>query len=85
MIETNTYVYIGFLVTRPPVAYLGWGYPDGSDDYTDMFRLQVGEPVSGPSGVCQELNDGVFTREYSAGVATLDCNSYTATLPFEKL
>jgi hypothetical protein len=31
----------GFLVSRPPVAYLGWGWESGDDKWDDIFLLQV--------------------------------------------
>jgi hypothetical protein len=45
-----------------------------------MFMLDVGEP----QGLCSEAA-GVFSRKYSKGTATLDCNlnAFVATLDFE--
>ena len=71
----------GFLVTRPPVAYLGWGWESGDEKWDDIFLLQVGTPL----GLCEEISEGVFQRRYSLGIASLDCNSWTASLPFPSL
>jgi hypothetical protein len=43
-----------------------------------MFLLQAGEPL----GLCTQPSPGVFQRVWSLGVASLDCNAYTADLPF---
>ena len=43
-----------------------------------MFLLQAGEPL----GLCTQPSPGVFKRVWSLGVASLDCNAYTADLPF---
>ena len=67
-----------FLITRPPYGFLGWGWQSGDEKWDDIFYLQAGEPL----GLCQETAPGVFSREWSLGTATLDCNSYTASLPF---
>lgn len=72
-----------FLVVRPAVAYLGWGWegiPVLNDDakWHPIFRLDVGEPA----GSCQQERPGVFSRRWSKGKATLDCNSWASTLHF---
>ena len=38
--DTNQTV-ASFIVTRPPVAYLGWGWESGDDKWNDIFLLQV--------------------------------------------
>ena len=70
-----------FLVTRPPVGFLGWGWESDDRKWNDIFYLQPGVPT----GHCEEREAGVFTRDWSAGTAALDCNSFTATLPFPSL
>lgn len=65
-----------FLVTRPPVAFLGSRWQDAA--WEPLFDLDVGEPL----GLCEETRPGVFTRAWSEGVASLDCNTWTAALPF---
>lgn len=82
--DTNQTV-ASFIVTRPPVAYLGWGWESGDDKWNDIFLLQVGEPIPGVEGLCQEKEQGVFTREYTLGTATLNCNTWTADMPFDSL
>ena len=46
-------------------------------DWDPIFLLQVGEP----SGLCAQTADGVFTRAWTYGNVTLDCNSWTAKIP----
>ena len=74
-------VVAGFLIVRPPVAFLGWGWESGDEKWDDVFLLQVGVP----QGLCQESPTGVFARTYTEGVARLDCNTWTADLPFPSL
>jgi hypothetical protein len=68
-----------FLITRPPVAFLG-SYMLRSIDYK-LFSLDVGEPL----GLCDEVRGGVFQRKWTKGTATLDCHTYEATLDFKAL
>ncbi len=70
-----------FLIVRPPYGWLGWGWPSGQSYWDPIFLLQVGTPT----GLCSEVSTGVFSREYSEGTATLNCNSWTASLPFKSL
>jgi hypothetical protein len=70
-----------FLIVRPPYGYLGFGWESGDEKWNDLFLLQAGEPL----GLCAETATGVFSRAWSLGVAQLDCNTYTATLPFASL
>lgn len=72
-----------FLITRPPIAFLGWGWESDDKKWDDIFLLQAGEP----KGLCVETgsSSGIFEREWSNGKATLDCNTYTAELPFPSL
>ena len=70
-----------FLIARPPHAYLGWGWESDDKDWNDLFYLQVGEPL----GLCAEGPSGVFSRPYTLGTAGMNCNNYTATLPFSPL
>jgi hypothetical protein len=48
---------------------------------SSIFHLQAGTPT----GVCVEESPGVFSRQWTAGKAALDCHSYTAALPFPSL
>ena len=70
-----------FLIARPPHAYLGWGWESDDKDWNDLFWLQVGVPLA----LCNETAPGVFERQYSQGTATLDCNTWSAGLPFQPL
>lgn len=70
-----------FLVVRPPIGFLGFGWYSNDANWDPLFLLQVGTPA----GLCIEGPSGVFSRAWSAGTATLDCNSWTADLPFQAL
>ena len=70
-----------FLITRPPYAYIGWGWESDDRQWNDLFYLQAGEPT----GLCVESPVGVFSRPWTLGTPQLDCNAYTAELPFEAL
>ena len=70
----------GFLITRGPLAWIGWGWQGCSvPPWPPQFDMDVGEPL----GNCTEGPAGVFSRVYSKGTATLDCNTWAASLPFE--
>lgn len=68
-----------FLVVRPPLAFIGGRLHDA--DWSPLFGLDVGTPLQ----LCKEGPSGVFSREYSEGVAELNCNAWTGKLPFELL
>jgi hypothetical protein len=70
-----------FLVARPPYAYLGWGWESDDRNWNDLFFLQVGAPTA----LCAEGPAGVFSRPYTLGTASIDCNTFTASLPFSSL
>ena len=76
-----TQTVAAFLVVRPPHAYLGWSWESDDRDWNPLFLLQAGEPT----GLCAEGAPGVFSRTWSEGVASLDCNTWTASLPFASL
>jgi len=70
-----------FLIVRPPHGWLGWGWESGGDQQFDpMFLLNVGEPT----GLCVEKPNapGVFSRDWTKGTPVLDCNTWSAKLPF---
>lgn len=68
-----------FLVTRPPVGFFGSRWQD--DGWDPLFDLDVGEPA----GLCVESPQGVFSRQWSRGLAQLDCNDFSAVLDFPVL
>ena len=72
-----------FLITRPPIAYIGWGWESGLtyDKWSEIFLLQPGTPTA----LCEEKPRGVFSRRWSAGIARLDCARWEAELPFPSL
>jgi len=71
-----------FLVTRPPIAFVGDGFPTDAS-WSPLFALDVGEPAAG--ALCVEAPAGVFSRAWTKGVPSLDCNTWTAELPFAPL
>jgi len=85
----HTQTMAAFLVTRPPVGFVGSYIMRGPGEagpahgaaFSPLFLLDVGEPL----GLCSEAAPGVFTRRWSRGVATLDCNTFEATLAFKSL
>lgn len=66
-----------FLVTRPPIAFLGFGWESDMRDWRPEFLWQVGEPT----GACSEGPAGVFSRPWTYGTASINCNSWTAVVP----
>ena len=68
-----------FLIVRPAYAWLGYGAGEFNwpPTWNDAFLWDVGLPV----GECAQTAPGVFEREWTFGTATMDCNSYTATVP----
>ena len=70
-----------FLITRPPIAFLGGRLADVQWD--QRFALDVGEPADG--AVCEETEEGVFSRRWTKGTVALDCRNFTAQLPFGPL
>jgi hypothetical protein len=68
-----------FLVGRGPVAYVGWGWNGQAlPDWEPLFDLDVGVPL----GLCVNASSSVFSRAWSKGTASIDCDSFTATLDF---
>jgi hypothetical protein len=56
-------------------AQYGWnGRPLPAWD--PIFDLDFGEP----QGLCNQSAPGVFTRQWTSGPVTLDCNTWTADL-----
>ena len=70
-----------FLIARPPIAFLGYGWESDDKNWNDVFLLQAGTPM----GLCKEESAGMFSREWSNGKADLDCNKWTSKLPFPSL
>jgi len=69
-----------FLIGRGPVAYVGKGWTGGVGmmDWDPRFDFDVGEPL----GLCAQRAPGVFERAWTKGLVELDCNAFTAVLPF---
>jgi hypothetical protein len=67
----------GFLIVRPPIAYLGYGWESDMRQWDPLFLTEVGEPT----GLCTEIQTGVFTRGWTVGNVTLNCNNWSATIP----
>ena len=67
-----------FLIGRGPIAYVGYGWNGGPlPTYDPLFDSDVGEPVA----LCVQPQHGVFTRQWTSGNVTLNCNTWTAELP----
>jgi hypothetical protein len=66
-----------FLIVRPPIGFIGFGWESDMRDWRAEFLWQVGEP----QGACAELSPTLFTRAWTYGNATLDCATFTATVP----
>ena len=66
-----------FLITRPPIAYLGYGWESDQSLWRPIFLTQVGEP----GGNCAESPVGIFSRPWTYGTVQLDCNKWNATIP----
>jgi hypothetical protein len=66
-----------FLVTRGPIAYVGFGWASGQETWRPEFLWDVGVP----RGLCAEVAPGVFSRAWTHGNATVDCNTWTGTVP----
>jgi len=69
-----------FLVARSPLAYIGFQQNSGDGNWSPDFELDVGTPL----GLCAEGPSGVFSRPWSQGTASLDCNSWSGSLPFSR-
>ena len=78
-VDDHNQTLAAFLISRPPLAYLGGRLRDA--DWSPLFALDVGRPLS----LCEEGPAGVFSRRWSKGIATLDCNSWQADIPFSAL
>lgn len=70
-----------FLVTRPPIAFLGGRLDD--KDWDPLFALDVGEPLD--QALCWETAAGVFVRRWTKGTAGLNCNTFSGHLPFSSI
>jgi len=70
-----------FLITRPPYGYLGFAWESNDANFTSLFYLSVGEPTA----LCVEAPTGVFSRAWTRGTPSLDCNTWEASLPFAAL
>jgi hypothetical protein len=66
-----------FLITRPPIGYLGFGWESDQKNWDPIFNNDYGTPKT----LCSESTSGVFQRQWTSGTVTLDCNLWKATLP----
>ena len=77
--DSKEQILAAFLIGRGPYAYVGYGWNGGPlpswDPMWDAFDVGV------PTGLCVS-SGGVYSRTYSRGSASLDCNTWTATLSF---
>jgi hypothetical protein len=70
-----------FLIARPELAWLGNGWESDDVLWDPIYLLHPGVPEAG----CEENTPGVFSRKWSNGEARLDCNAWSAELPFPSL
>ena len=63
------------------LGWLGGGWESDQRNWDPIFLLNVGEP----NGECEESPSGVFWRKWSLGTPVLDCNKWSAQLPFGSL
>jgi len=72
-----------FLITRPPIGFIGWGWESGDSKWpsSDVFLLKPGEP----QGLCKQEQPGIYSRQWSKGKVVLNCNEWTASLPFSHI
>ena len=72
-----------FLIVRGVHAWLGTGWQGCTDAPTTWQSdpLMATDPGT-PTGLCEQASPGVFSRAFSRGTATLDCNTWEATLDF---
>lgn len=54
-----------FLVTRPPIGYLGWGWESDDRKWNDVFYLQPGEPT----GHCRRAGRANLVSSRGTGLA----------------
>jgi hypothetical protein len=68
-----------FLITRGPNSYLGYGWLNFNryPKWDPIFLLDVGVP----QGNCVETSYGVWSRAWTHGDVTLDCNTFKASIP----
>ena len=60
-------------------ADIGWGWNGGPlPPWASLFDLDVGEPL----GLCAAATPGVFSRQWTKGSVSIDCNAFTAELNF---
>jgi|EP01047_Picozoa_sp_COSAG01_P060923 hypothetical protein len=76
-----------FLLVRGPYAYIGWQWVGctakqrgGVYERPPELEHDFGTPVD---ATCYEdqASPGVFKRRWTAGMVSMDCNTWTATLP----
>ena len=75
----KTQILAAFLIGRGPYAYVGYGWNGGPlPAWDSMWDEDVGEPL----GLCSSSAPGVFSRLYSKGNVSIDCNTWEGTLAF---
>ena len=66
-----------FLIIRPKYGWLGYGWESDMRQWNDVFLYNVGEPKE---NICN-IKDGIYSREWTYGQVTLDCNKWEGTVP----
>jgi hypothetical protein len=77
-------VLAAFLIGRGPYAFIGYGWTGGGGLHVPPFDplWDLYDNVGQPESLCEETSSGVFSRNWTRGVATLDCNTWVGTLAF---
>jgi len=68
-------ILAAFLIVRPPIGYLGYGWESDDRQWNSIFLKDYGFPA----GLCEEVSTGVFSRQWNK-VVTLDCNNWKAQI-----
>jgi len=76
-------VLAAFLIGRGPVSFIGYAWTGGGSIHLPPWDpLWDAYDVGVPTGLCVEEEKGVFSRQWSKGKATLNCNTWQASLDF---
>jgi hypothetical protein len=72
-------VLAAFLVGRGPYAFVGYGWYGGGSESIPAFDALWDTDVGTPVGLCAQAAPGVFSRTWTRGTATIDCNKWEGT------
>jgi hypothetical protein len=76
-------VLAAFLVGRGPYDFIGYGwYGSGVVGLPAWDPIWDAYTVGEPTGLCAQTAPGVFSRSWTRGTSTLNCNTWSADLRF---